>query len=169
MAPFNENRAPMRTARSRRAETEPQRRDPGKYSPQVRRSPRPRNWRPHNCFDLSEAPAAHERLGDISMLEQGVADVREAGFPEPGWARIYRSCVAGIIGAGRSWTAWTISVLSIPAQVNRGDREVGVAQLALDDEQRHPLARHLDRVRVSQLVRREASSNTRPASRMVEL
>src|ERR671923_1355574 len=36
-------------------------------------------------------------------------------------------------------------------------RLVGVAELALDDDQRHALAGHLDGVRVAQLVRREAS------------
>src|SRR5215216_2502432 len=40
-------------------------------------------------------------------------------------------------------------------EVDRGDTEVGVAELALDDDQRHALAGHLDRVRVAQLVRRE--------------
>ena len=42
-------------------------------------------------------------------------------------------------------------------EVDRGDAEVGVAELALDDDQRHALAGHLDGVRVAQLVRREAS------------
>src|SRR5215212_8730553 len=41
-------------------------------------------------------------------------------------------------------------------QIDRGDAEVGVAELALDDDQRHALAGHLDGVRVAQLVRREA-------------
>jgi hypothetical protein len=34
--------------------------------------------------------------------------------PPGGRKQDYRPWVAGIIGAGRSWTAWTISVLSIP-------------------------------------------------------
>jgi len=41
-------------------------------------------------------------------------------------------------------------------QVDRPDAEVGVAALALDDDQRHALARHLDGVGVSQLMGREA-------------
>jgi len=41
-------------------------------------------------------------------------------------------------------------------EVDRGDAEVGVSELALDDDQRDALARHLDRVRVAELVRREA-------------
>src|SRR3954454_375957 len=41
-------------------------------------------------------------------------------------------------------------------QVDRGDPEVGVPELALDDDQRHALAGHLDGMRVPQLVRREA-------------
>src|SRR4051794_1671065 len=37
-------------------------------------------------------------------------------------------------------------------EVDRGDPEVRVAELALDDVQRHTLARHLDRVSVTQLM-----------------
>src|SRR5687768_5917560 len=42
-------------------------------------------------------------------------------------------------------------------EVDRGDAEVGVPELALDDDQRHALARHLDGVGVAELVRCEAS------------
>jgi hypothetical protein len=35
-----------------------------------------------------------------------------------------------------------------------------VAELALDDDERHTLTRHLDGVRVTQLVRREAPPHT---------
>ena len=45
-----------------------------------------------------------------------------------------------------------------PAEVHRGDREVGMPELPLDDEQRHSVARHLDRVCVSELMRRKAAS-----------
>ena len=40
-------------------------------------------------------------------------------------------------------------------QVNGGRAEVGVAELALDDLERHACAGELDRVGVAQLVRRE--------------
>ena len=43
-------------------------------------------------------------------------------------------------------------------QVDRGHAEVAVAELALDDVQRHAFARQLDRVRVAELVRREAAT-----------
>jgi hypothetical protein len=43
-----------------------------------------------------------------------------------------------------------------PLQVDRGGAEVGVAELALDDVQRHALASEFERMRVAQLVRREA-------------
>jgi hypothetical protein len=46
-----------------------------------------------------------------------------------------------------------------PAQVAGGDGEVGMPELSLDHEQRDPLARHLHRVRVSKLVRREPASH----------
>jgi hypothetical protein len=44
-------------------------------------------------------------------------------------------------------------------QIDRGDAEVAVSELALDDDQWHALAGHLDRVCVTQLVRSEASAN----------
>jgi hypothetical protein len=40
-------------------------------------------------------------------------------------------------------------------EVDRGDPEVGMPELALDDRQRDPLVRHLDRVSMSELVRRK--------------
>src|SRR3954453_18659571 len=42
-------------------------------------------------------------------------------------------------------------------EVDRGDAEVGVAELALDDDQRNALTGHLDGVRLVQLVWRKAS------------
>jgi hypothetical protein len=45
-------------------------------------------------------------------------------------------------------------------EVNRGRAEVGVAELALDDVERHAFARELDGVGVAQLVRREAAPDT---------
>jgi hypothetical protein len=44
-------------------------------------------------------------------------------------------------------------------QIDRGDAEVAVAELALDDNQRHAFVRHLDSVRVTKLVRRKAPAN----------
>jgi hypothetical protein len=62
--------------------------------------------------------------------------------------------VAGIMGAGRSWTVWMISVLSIP-QVGGRDAEVGVAQLSLDHDEGDALPGHLNSMRVPELVGRE--------------
>jgi hypothetical protein len=45
-------------------------------------------------------------------------------------------------------------------QVDRRDAKVAVAKLALDDDQRHALARELDGMCVRQLVWREASPDT---------
>ena len=42
-------------------------------------------------------------------------------------------------------------------QVDRGDPEIRMAELALDHIQRHPFPRHLNRVRVAELMRGEAS------------
>jgi hypothetical protein len=51
------------------------------------------------------------------------------------------------------------SVLSIPCQIDRRDAEVGVAELALDDVQRHALPGHLDAMGVTELVRSETASH----------
>jgi hypothetical protein len=45
-----------------------------------------------------------------------------------------------------------------PAEIDRCNREVGVPELALDDQQRDALARHLDGMSVAELVRREPPS-----------
>lgn len=47
--------------------------------------------------------------------------------------------------------------------------EVGVPELALDHDERDALVRHLDRVRVPQLVRREPPAYTRCCRGVVEL
>src|SRR3954451_6916889 len=44
-------------------------------------------------------------------------------------------------------------------QIDRVDAEVAVAELALDDDQRHAFAGHLDGMRVAQLVGREAPTH----------
>ena len=45
------------------------------------------------------------------------------------------------------------------AQVAGCDREIGVTELALDHNQRDPLPRHLNSVRVAQLIRRESATD----------
>jgi hypothetical protein len=47
-----------------------------------------------------------------------------------------------------------------PAQVRGGDPEVGMPELALYDQERDPLAGHLDRMRMPQLVGREPAANS---------
>src|SRR5215210_5958926 len=54
-------------------------------------------------------------------------------------------------------------------EVDRGDAEVGVAELALDDDQRHALAGHFDGVGVAELVRREASPHASLAGDAAQL
>jgi len=46
------------------------------------------------------------------------------------------------------------------AQVSRGDREVCVPELSLDHDERDPLARHLHRMRVAQLMVVPTSAQT---------
>jgi len=50
-------------------------------------------------------------------------------------------------------------------EVNRGDAEVAVAELALDHDQRHALAGNLNGVGMSQLMRSEAPSHARRGRR----
>jgi hypothetical protein len=62
---------------------------------------------------------------------------------------------AGIIGALRAWTVAMISALVDPLQIDGGDAEVGMPQLALDDVERDALVGELDGVGVAQLVGRK--------------
>ena len=48
-------------------------------------------------------------------------------------------------------------------------REVAVTELALDDDQRHALVGHLDRMRVAELVGREATTHARLGGEPAEL
>ncbi len=57
------------------------------------------------------------RLVQEARLERSEESVGRAGHDPPVGvcqAEIFSPFVAGIIGAGRSWTAWMVSVLSIP-------------------------------------------------------
>jgi hypothetical protein len=62
-----------------------------------------------------------------------------------------------------------ISSGSIRCRVDGRGAEVGVAELALDDVQRNALAGELECVRVTQLVRREPTSDACPRSDPPEL
>jgi hypothetical protein len=54
-------------------------------------------------------------------------------------------------------------------EVDRGDAEVGVPELSLDDDERDAFVGHLDRVRVAQLVRCKPAPDTRPGGDAAEL
>jgi hypothetical protein len=56
-----------------------------------------------------------------------------------------------------------------PAQISGRDGQVGMPELALDNEQRDPFARHLDRVGVPELVRREAAPDAGDFGCLVQL
>jgi hypothetical protein len=56
-----------------------------------------------------------------------------------------------------------------PLEVDRGRAEAGMAELALDDVQRNALASELERVRVSQLMRREPAPDARLGAEAPEL
>ena len=55
------------------------------------------------------------------------------------------------------------------AQASRCDREIGLPELSLDHDQRDPLAGHLDRVRMPELVRREPAADTGRHGGVMEL
>jgi hypothetical protein len=55
------------------------------------------------------------------------------------------------------------------SEVHRGDREVGMSELALNDEQWHTFAGHFDRVSVSQLMWHKPASHARPGGGLVQL
>jgi hypothetical protein len=54
-------------------------------------------------------------------------------------------------------------------QIDAGDAEVGVSQLALDHDQGNSFVRHLDSVCMAELVQREAASNAGAGGRVVQL
>ena len=69
--------------------------------------------------------------------------------------------LAGIIGGSAAVDGVDdLGVVDL-LEVDRGDAEVGVAKLALDDVERDALVCHLDRVRVPQLMRCKAPPHAR--------
>jgi hypothetical protein len=67
--------------------------------------------------------------------------------------------LTGIIGARRVPGLDVLAAVDA-LQVDAGDAEVAVSELALDDDQWHAFARHLDSVGVAELMRREAASHS---------
>jgi hypothetical protein len=82
---------------------------------------------------------------------------RALTLPLPWFVQRRSPALADIIG-GRRVRTCRDDFLGIDAlQVNARGAEIRVPELALDDVQRHALARELVRVRVAQLMRREAA------------
>jgi len=63
--------------------------------------------------------------------------------------------LTGIIGARRGVHGLDDLAAVDALQVDGGDAEVAVSELALDDDQRNAFTSHLDGVGVAELVRRE--------------
>jgi hypothetical protein len=83
-----------------------------------------------------------------------------ARLADPSMGSVQLQCVVG----GNCWCGSFVDGVNDlrvvdAAQIHRGDREIGVPKLALDHQQRDALARHLARVRVTQLVWSEAPSH----------
>jgi len=55
------------------------------------------------------------------------------------------------------------------AEIDRGDGEIGVPELTLDNQQRDALARHLYRVGVAQLVWGKPAAHPGASGRVVQL
>jgi hypothetical protein len=55
------------------------------------------------------------------------------------------------------------------SQVYGGDPEIGMPELALDDDQRHAFPRHFHCVRVPELMRREPPAHARGDRRVTQL
>ena len=54
-------------------------------------------------------------------------------------------------------------------EINAGDAEVGVPELALDHDERDAFVRHLDRVSVPKLMRREPPPHACSGGNLVQL
>src|SRR4051794_25874950 len=67
--------------------------------------------------------------------------------------------LTGTIGARRAWTGFDDFNVVDALEIDRGDAEIAVAELALNDDQRHAFMGHLDRVGVTQSMGREPSAH----------
>jgi hypothetical protein len=56
-----------------------------------------------------------------------------------------------------------------PLEIDRGHPEMGMPELALDNDQRHALVGHLDRVRMPALMGREPTPDSRCDGRPAQL
>jgi hypothetical protein len=80
-----------------------------------------------------------------------------------------RRAVTRILGARAGMDGLDDLGIVDPLQVDRSDSEIAVAELALDDDQRHAFTSQLDGVRVPELLRREASANASCDGRLAQI
>jgi hypothetical protein len=133
--------------------------------------------RPDYCFDQSTDVPARYGFGDISILEAVSAIAAETTMPVPlgrsenDPPRRTQAGLQAVGGRDHRRGAFVDGVHDLgvvdSAEVHRGDREVGMSELALNDEQWHPFAGHFDRVSVSQLMWRKPASHTSSRGRVV--
>lgn len=87
--------------------------------------------------------------GATLLASAGRAPHRSAKLAGIKWTRYRSPALAGSTGAGRQWTALMISLLLIPFEIDAGDAEVRMAQLALDVHEWDAFSGHRDRMGVA--------------------
>jgi hypothetical protein len=116
---------------------------------------------------LGAVDAVDDAAGEL-RLDDGGTRAFDALLVAPGGR-----AVSGVDGATTWWPGGVDGgddLVGVDAlQVDRGRAEIGVAELALDHVERHALARERDGMRVAQLVRREAATDTRLSGKPAEL
>jgi len=122
---------------------------------------------PHDRIDQTPVHGAHYGIGDFGLL------LVEPGRPTAvAAARPLLATLAGLklgfeAGCGRDHRCravmHAVDDLGVidPTQIVGGDPEVGVPELAFNHDDRHPLARHLNSVRVTELMGREPATHPR--------
>ena len=138
-------------------------RSPAPTTPSLVAHERAREWslRRH-AAGSDETGRAAKGSADDHRLGRRVRTLASSGGS--GSAVPAHSVVLAIRAEARHWRTssapdgWTVAMIFLGSilQVDRGGAEVGVAELALDDVQRHALASEFERMRVAQLVRSEA-------------
>ena len=89
----------------------------------------------------------------LSFVSSGAGEQSAVGGDHRRWAFVHGTDDLGVVDA---------------AKIDGGDREIGVPELTLNDQKRDTLARHLHRVRMAQLMRREAAPSP-PRGRLLRV
>ena len=117
------------------------------------------DFHPHSVDILFSEGSIGNRAGTLSERTRVPAGLREWSLrDEKRYDGASNAAAAGMTGPRRAYRLDDLRGID-PLQVDRGHAQVRVTELALDHVERHALSCHLDRVRVSQLMGREAATN----------